>query len=160
MLTALTDLFSSLQRNPELAALREYHGPFDEIFQFTNVARPGCIRERFHSFFRNGFNPLLHLARQPRDEKVYEQWNVLTPVPKRRNLDGKNIQPVEQIFAKLIVLNHCCEVAVRSRDQTYINVNRSAVFPSRSNSCSCNARKSFGCNSRLMSPISSRNMVP
>src|SRR5271156_6193582 len=34
------------------------------------------------------------------------------------------------------------------------------LLPSRSNSCSCNARSNFGCNSRLMSPISSRNNVP
>src|SRR5271170_8019308 len=34
------------------------------------------------------------------------------------------------------------------------------LLPSRSNSCSCNARSNFGCSSRLMSPISSRNNVP
>src|SRR5271157_2940800 len=34
------------------------------------------------------------------------------------------------------------------------------ALPRRSNSCSCTARNSFGCSSRLMSPISSRNSVP
>src|SRR5580704_10036902 len=34
------------------------------------------------------------------------------------------------------------------------------VPPKRSNSCSCSARRSLGCNSSGMSPISSRNSVP
>ena len=32
-----------LQWNPELAALRQYHRSFNEIFQFADIAGPGSI---------------------------------------------------------------------------------------------------------------------
>ena len=62
---------------------------------------------------------------------THQQWNVLRPLPKGRDANGKNIEPVIQISAKLTAFNHLFQVAVEAatgRTSTFFVW----VLPSRS----------------------------
>ena len=54
---------------------------------------------------------------------IYQQWNVFRAFPQGWNVNRKNIQPVKQIFAKFLLLNHLSEVAIGGCDQAGIGVN-------------------------------------
>jgi hypothetical protein len=51
-----------------------------------------------------------------------QDWNIGAPLPQRRQVDGKNIEPVEQIFAKLFVHNVLVQIAVGGGNDAYIDV--------------------------------------
>ena len=85
--------------------------------------------------------------------------NIFGSFAQRRNTDGKHVQTVEQILAELLLIDHRRKIAIGRRDQPRVAA-MVRVPPSRSNSRSCKTRRSFGCSSRGISPISSRNTVP
>src|SRR5208283_1322093 len=113
-----------LQWNPELATLGQYYSPFNEVFQLANIAWPGCACQSFHGFFGDRLDMLLHLARQTGDKKVYQQGNVVTPLAKRWDLDGEDVQPVEQVLPELAIPYHGLQVTVGGSNEAHIDVNR------------------------------------
>ena len=53
----------------------------------------------------------------------HQQRNVLGALPQRRHANRKNIQPVKQILAEFLFIDHRPEVAIGGRDQTRIAAN-------------------------------------
>ena len=102
---------------------------------------------------------LPHAPGELRHKIVHQQRNVLAPFAKRRDLNRKDVKAIEQVLAKLLLPNHGGKVAMGGGNDAHIDLIVLAL-PRRSNSCSCTARSSFGCSSRLISPISSRNSEP
>jgi hypothetical protein len=51
-----------------------------------------------------------------------QHWNVGSPLPQRRQLDGKNFEPVEQILPKLFVGDVLMQIAIRGGNDSYIDV--------------------------------------
>jgi hypothetical protein len=58
-----------------------------------------------------------------RHKIVHQDGDVFAPFSQRRNLDREDIDPVKQIFAKLILTNHRLQVAVRCGNQSHIHAN-------------------------------------
>src|SRR6266850_2110125 len=54
-------------------------------------------------------------------DHILELTNVATPIPKRRDLNGNDIEPVEQICAEATVPEGCGEVLVRRREHSDID---------------------------------------
>src|SRR5262249_51038451 len=66
-----------LQGHVKNIARGKNYGAFDEILQFTNVARPGITRQSVHRFCRNRIDIPVHLSCELLDEMTHKQWNVL-----------------------------------------------------------------------------------
>ena len=93
------------------------------------------------------------------DEAPHQERNVLEPVPKRRHVDRKDVQSVEQILAKRS--RRRCPFS-RSRcvaAMTRVSTRIARGLPSRSNCRSSSTRSSFTWVSAGRSPISSRKIV-
>ena len=52
-----------------------------------------------------------------------QKLNVFAPFAQRRNFNGKHPQPIEKVFAKLIVTDHAFQIPMCGGNQTNINVN-------------------------------------
>src|ERR1700680_4467411 len=76
------------------------HGPFDNVLQLTNVARPGITAEQLQSLLADFSNSLAQLSGVPLNEIFNQFRNVFASLTQRRHLDRKHIQPVEQIHSK------------------------------------------------------------
>src|SRR6185312_15203418 len=66
-------------------------------------------------------NPLAGLPSISFDEIFHEQWNVTTSVPKRRDVNRKDIEPVEQVRPEATVPDGCRQVLVRRREHSDVD---------------------------------------
>jgi len=85
---------------------------------------------------------------------------VLTAIAQRSNRQWENMQSIEQVASEFTVCNHLLQVAVSGGYHTDIHLlcaHASQPFKFR---VPAKTRNSFGCNSRGMSPTSSRKRVP
>ena len=48
---------------------------------------------------------------------VREFWDVLRPFPQRRGIELNDIQTIEQVLSKLVLLHHRQEVSISGGDQ-------------------------------------------
>src|SRR5271157_297639 len=55
---------------------------------------------------------------------VYQQRNVLSSLPKRRDLNRKHVQSIKQVFAKLAFANHRGKIPVGRGDDSHIDMDR------------------------------------
>ncbi len=108
----------------------------------------------------NHIDALIHLLAVLLDEMLDQHRDISPPFTQRWQFERKDIQPVEKIFAELLIGQPPDE----DRDSSPRRCARPragyASPPSRSNSRSCKTRSSLGCSSSGNSPISSRNSVP
>src|SRR5271157_939878 len=55
---------------------------------------------------------------------VYQQRNVLSSLPKRRDLNRKHVQSIKQVFAKLAFANHRGKIPMCGGDDSHIDMDR------------------------------------
>src|SRR5262249_19041326 len=53
-----------------------------------------------------------------------ELWNILPSLAQRRQADRKNMQPVIQVLAKILVLDLLKEVAIRRSNDAHVHPHR------------------------------------
>jgi len=132
------------------------HGPFEDVFQFPDIAGPVIILQGIHEACRNDLNGLAHSLGDLFDVKVHKKWNVIQPNPrsggmvigkifKRYQRSSRN-RPLRTSSSRLRF------VAAIIRTSTLIVWE----LPNLSNSPSWTTLSSLGCNSSGNSPISSR----
>src|SRR5215470_12836626 len=109
------------QRNLQRAACRKDDGSFDQVFEFPHIPRPMPLLKLVHGFGWNAVDRLLHLPGKLLREIANQQWNVIPPLSKRRNMDWEHIQPVVEVAPKLAVLNHLFQIAIRRGHETHID---------------------------------------
>ena len=90
---------------------------------------------------------------------IYQQWDVFRTFPQGWNVNRKNIQPVKQVFAKFLLLNHLSEVAIGGCDQACIGSQRARASQPFELPFLEHAQQ-LGLKLDGISPISSRNIVP
>src|SRR5207244_3770036 len=66
-------------------------------------------------------NLLVHAAAKGTQKMAQQGGDVLTPLTQRRHPDRKDIEPVEQVWAKLCPLHSGFEVTVRRGDDPHIH---------------------------------------
>ena len=107
---------------PNLAGLAQDDRPLDAVLQFPNVARPPILPEHIFRLRRQSRRPLLELPAESVDEIACENRDVLPPVPKRWDRDGKDRQPKIQVLTELPRGDRCAEILVRRRHDPNINL--------------------------------------
>src|SRR6185312_14344357 len=89
------------QRNIESTASSQDYGPFNQVLQLTHISRPVPAHEFLHHRCRNRLNLFAHTLRVLLREVFHQQRNIFAALAQRRKLDGKNIQAIIEIAAKL-----------------------------------------------------------
>src|SRR5438067_10596554 len=102
-------------------AAAEDDGSFHEVFEFSNVSRPGPVRQCLDGFFGNTFDIASHPLGKVADEKAYEKDDVLWPFAKRRHANGKYTETVEQIAAKLMLSHSLGQVPIGGCNQPQVH---------------------------------------
>src|SRR5580704_13691167 len=102
-------------------------GSLQHILQLPNVPWPVIPREGFHRGCRNVVDCPAHSLCMFLNEVAGEQRYVFAAVPKRRYAQWKDVKPVVQICAKLVLVNHSLQVAVRSGYEAYVGPDRAGA---------------------------------
>ena len=98
------------------------HGKFDRAFQFSNIAGPGVGHEQMETVrvqIRDGFAcGCTDLAEQG----LCEQWNIISPISQRRQVDARHADAIEQISAKGAANDVFIEIVMRGGEDAYIHL--------------------------------------
>src|SRR6185436_5967409 len=105
----------------ERRSLGHDHGPLDHVPELANVAGPGVALERREAHLRDGLDALVERLRELVDEGPDEDRDVLDPLAQWWNLDGEDIEAVEEILAEGPVGDGFPEVAVGGGDHAHVD---------------------------------------
>jgi hypothetical protein len=97
-------------------------GPFDGVFQFTDIPRPSMVEEAAHHFPTELFFlvPALVVA----FEKMRnQQGDILPSLPQGRQTDVDDFQPEVQVPPKQVLADHPGQVAMRCSHDTDVRLN-------------------------------------
>jgi len=95
----------------------------DNVGKLAHVAGPGLVAEPAQGGGRNIGDVFLHLPRHLLRKMLCQQGDVFAAFAQRRNGDGKDVKPVEQIIPERSVEHHFLQIAVGSRYQAHIHGN-------------------------------------
>ena len=99
--------------------------PFDDVFQFADIAWPVVMFQRVQRFLVDMSNPLAQFFGSL-FEKVNRQFKqIFSPLRERWQRDVHNVQPVEEVVAKFSSLDQLIEILVRGRDQSHVDFDSS-----------------------------------
>src|SRR5262245_25293346 len=118
-----TDVIGN-QFDPDARPGREHDGPLDHVFQLANVPWPIVLSEQVERIGREleiRFSVLVTVLVQ---EMLHQQRNVVLSISKRWQLNRDDVQPVEQILAKLSFFHHLPQVDGGCGDDPRIDLDR------------------------------------
>ncbi len=98
------------------------HGKFDSAFQLSDIAGPGVDHEQVETVrvqvsdgFAGGRTDLA-------EHGLYEQWNVISSISQRRQVDARHADAIEQISAKGAANDVFIEIVMRGGKDAYIHL--------------------------------------
>src|SRR5438132_886323 len=112
------------ERNLERSPLREDHRPLDEVGELSHVPRPRIPAEGLERLGGDHLDVPIHRAGEALHEETDQRGNVLGSLAQRRDVDGKDVQAVVEVFAEALLLDQPSEVAVRRGDQADVDLDR------------------------------------
>ena len=89
----------------ERVGIAEDHGSFDDILKLPDIARPVITLQKLRCPLFYASNPLAPFSSVAFDEIPGEQKNIFRALTKRRDMDWKDVQTVEQIQTKPAGMN-------------------------------------------------------
>ncbi len=98
------------------------------VLQFADVAGPVIRKNGLQRIIRQLLDLLASLFRNPSQERIGEQRDILTPIAKRRKVDRDDVEPIVQVRAEVTAANLFLEILIRRSD--YPNINRNRRRPS------------------------------
>src|SRR5689334_598955 len=107
--------------------MSQNYGPLQHILQLPNVPRPVIPREGFHRGCRNVVDGPAHSLCMFLNEVAREQRYVFAALPKRRHAQRKDVEPVVQVGAKLVLVHHRLQVAVRGSHEADVRSDRAGA---------------------------------
>ena len=76
-----------------------------------------------HGFIRNAGNFFPHEGRVLVDEMTDQHWYIGFAVAQRGQLNGKDVQAIVQVFAKLLVGDVLTQIAIGGGDNSHVHSN-------------------------------------
>src|SRR5574341_929894 len=108
----------------DFRSLAEHDGALNDVRQLADVARPFVGEQpRFRVFGKIG-EVLFRFRSKTTQEKLRKDRDVLLPVLQRRQVDGDNIEAIEEVLAKAAFFNRARQIAIGRRNYTNIDANR------------------------------------
>ena len=111
----------------DLPTFGEDHCPLDHILQLAHVPAPLVTQHRPHRTVADPFNLLVQLAHVLVHEMMHEQRQVLLALAQWRQLERYHLQPIQQVFAKLPVVDHLVQITIRRRDDAHLDRARMGI---------------------------------
>src|SRR6266478_5472047 len=106
----------------EFVGVRDDDGPLDDVLQLAHIAG---TRIGLQSVERPLADPSECLSDPPRvatDEVLHQYRNVFSAFPQRRHLEGKHVEPIEQILSKRAVRHRRGQITIRCGDDANIDL--------------------------------------
>src|ERR1700733_12738342 len=79
------------------------------------------MNQSVHRFRRDRIDHLAHTLGGVLHKMMHQQRNIFPAFPQRWDLDGKNIKPIVEIAAKLLLHNHSFQVTMRRGHNAYVD---------------------------------------
>src|ERR1017187_296883 len=105
-------------------SLAEEHGALDEALELAHVSRPRVPDEKIHRLGRDAVHRGAVGRVRLLEEAAHEGLDVGGALAERRQVDGNDVEAVEEVLAELAGLHHALEVAVRGRHDAHVNGHR------------------------------------
>ena len=102
------------------AFIAQNRGTFEHITQLTNVAGPTVGQQRVTRLIRQARRRATHRLAQLPQELLGEQGHIGDALSERRQRKVEHLQPVEQVFAELPLLDGLTQVAIAGRDHAHV----------------------------------------
>src|ERR1700722_15819650 len=113
--------------NLQRCAASKNYSALDEILKLANVPGPMPLSQLLDSRGGNRFDLLLHPLRIFLREIPHQQRNIFRAFAQWRDPNGKNIQAVIEVAAKLALGNHLFQVAICRSNKPDIHFHRPAI---------------------------------
>src|SRR6202008_591256 len=110
----------------EILRVAHDYGSLDDVLQFENIARPRVRLKQFQAPFVYTADVLSYFPRVTIDEVLNQHGNIFQPVPQRRHLDRKNVEPVKEVAPEHARSNGSLQIAVSSSDHPNIRPDRAS----------------------------------
>ena len=107
-----------LQRGP----LARDHRPLDDTLQLAHVTGPVVVLEGVQGVFRHGLDLLSCFLIEFGDKIIDKKRDVFLALPERRDRDGENIEPVEQVFPESALPDLFLQIPVGGRNDPHIDL--------------------------------------
>src|SRR5215471_5728126 len=102
-------------------------GSFDDIPQFSNIARPGIVQQGIETSLGNRLYLLSHSRIQLLDEVRNQRWNVIPALAKRRYGNRINAQAIIEVRSKSAGPDRLAKVAIGRGNEADIDLDSAAA---------------------------------
>src|SRR5258706_11970992 len=110
--------------DPERLSGAQDHRPLDDVLKLADVARPIVRLAELQRLLVDPADLLSRLFRIAADEVVHEERQVALALAQGRDLDGEDVQPVEEVRTKVAAGDRPTQVPVRSGDDPDVGRDR------------------------------------
>src|SRR6266850_2987841 len=107
-------------------SLAEHDGTLNHVLELADVSRPLVGTEMLHRLRRHGTDLLPEVPGEAREEEYDQLRDVRATLAKRRDLDRKHVQPVEEVGPEAPRPYRFLEIAIRRRDHPHVHPGRPA----------------------------------
>jgi hypothetical protein len=118
---------SQSEVEPQARTPGEYHGTLDHVLEFTDIAGPIVARQHPDIFVGLAYLGPFQTAAGKQGEMRRERRYIFLPLPQRRELHGKNAEPVIEVLTKAAVGDLLTEVTIGSGHETDVNLTRGVL---------------------------------
>lgn len=97
------------------------HGKFDSAFQLSDITGPGVYHEQVETVRMQVSDGFAGGRTDLAERSLYEQWNVISSISQRRQVDARHTDAVEQISAKGAANDVFIEIVMRGGEDAHIH---------------------------------------
>src|SRR5207245_8304766 len=100
----------------------EGEGALNDVLQLADVARPAIADQHLEGFAGQSLDGFLLRRGMPVKQILDDQRYVLDPFTERRDMEGKDIEPVEQVLAELPLDDERLQILVGGADDPDVHL--------------------------------------
>ena len=112
------------ERNLQLRPAGQDNAALDKVFELAHIARPVVFRQSRHGLGGDRIDGLFHPPRMLLREVARQQRDVFAPIAQRGDHHRKNVEPVEEIAAKLVLRHLLRQIHIGGGHQANIHTDR------------------------------------
>src|SRR5262249_12673281 len=106
----------------EPRARRQDHRSFDEVAQLADVARPSPSLHDLERLVRDHLDAPAHPLGESIHEVAHERRDVFRALAQRWHVDREDVQPIVEVVAEAVLVDHPEESAVGRRDHPNVHL--------------------------------------
>src|ERR1700722_18498893 len=112
------------QRHLEYGTFGKNHRALDHILQLADVSRPRIADQCIHRLRGDGIDLLAHIEGEMLRKVADEEWDVFCALAQWGNMNGKNVEPIEEIGTEFLLFDHGPQITIGRCDETGVGAKR------------------------------------